>query len=63
VQKENDSFIKEKSNKLLLNEKSRADAFIKGLRSKQYRSSFFITEAATIEEVRRTVIYITKKGQ
>jgi len=38
LQKEKDSFIKEKSTKLLLNEESRVDAFIKGLRSKQYRS-------------------------
>jgi len=63
LQKEKDSFIKEESNKLLLNEESRVDAFIKGLRSKQYRSHFFITKPSTMEEVRRTVIHITRKGQ
>jgi len=62
-QKEKDSFIKEESNKLLLNEESRVDAFIKGLRSKQYRFHFFIIKPSTIEEVRRTVIHITRKGQ
>ena len=63
LQKEKDSFIKEESNKLLLNEESRVDAFIKGLRSKQYRSHFLITKPSTMEEVRRTVIHITRKGQ
>jgi len=38
LQKAKNSFIKEKSNKLLLNEESRAHAFIKGLGLKQYRS-------------------------
>jgi len=63
LQKEKDSFIKEESNKLLLNEESRVDAFIKGLRSKQYRSHFLITKPSTMKEVRRTVIHITRKGQ
>jgi len=48
---------------LLLNEESRVDAFIKGLRSKQYRSHFLITKPSTMEEVRRTVIHITRKGR
>jgi len=34
IQKEKDTYIKEKSDKLLFNKQSRADAFIKGLRSK-----------------------------
>ena len=48
---------------MLLNEESRVDAFIKWLRSKQYRSHFLITKPSTMEEVRRTVIHITRKGQ
>jgi len=57
LQKEKDSFIKEESNKLILNEESRVDdAFIKELRSKQYRSHCLITKPSTMEEVRRTVI-------
>ena len=63
IQKEKDTYIKDESNKLLLNEESRVDAFIKGLRSKQYRSHFLITKPSTMEEVRRTVIHITRKGQ
>jgi len=63
LQKKKHSFIKEESNKLLLNEESRVDAFIKGLRSKQYRSHFLIIKPSTMEEVRRTVIHITRKGQ
>jgi len=51
VQKEKDSFIKEESNNSLLNKESRVDAFVKGLRSKQYRSHFLITTPSTIEEV------------
>ena len=47
---------------MLLNEESRVDAFIKGLRSKQYRSHFLITKPSTMEEVRRTAIHITRKG-
>jgi len=62
LQKEKDGFIKEESNKLLSNEESRVDAFVKGLRSKQYRSHFLITKPSTIE-VRRTVIHISRKGQ
>jgi len=60
---EEDSFIKEESNKLLFNEKGKVDAFIKGLRSKQYRSHFLVIQPSTIEEVRRTVIHITRRGQ
>jgi len=63
LQKQKDSFIKEESNKLLPNEESRVDAFIKELGSKQYRFHFFVTKPSTMEEVRRTVIHITKKGQ
>ena len=63
LRKEKNSFIKEESNKLILNEKSRVDAFIKGLRSKQYKSHFLITKPSTMEEVRRSVIHITRKGQ
>ena len=62
MQKEKDGFIKEESNKLLLNEESRIDAFIKGLRSKQYRAHFLIKKPSTIEEVQRTIIHITKTG-
>ena len=63
LQKEKDGFIKEENNKLLLNEESSADAFIKRLRSKQYRSYFLTTKPSIMEEVRRTVIYITSKSQ
>jgi len=62
LQKEKDSFIKEKSNKLLLNKESSVDAFIKGLRYKQYRFHFLIIKPFTMEEV-KTVIHITRKGQ
>ena len=48
---------------MLLNEESKVDPFIKGLRSKQYRSHFLITKPFTMKEVRRTVIHITRKGQ
>jgi len=40
LQKEKNSYIKEESNKLLLSKESRVDAFIKGLRFKQYKSHF-----------------------
>jgi len=63
LQKEKDSFIKEESNKLLLNEESRGDAFIKGLRFKQYRSHFLIIKPSAMKDIRRTVIHITRKGQ
>jgi len=63
LQKEKASLIKEKSNKLLFNEESRIDTFIKGLRSKQYRVHFLIIKPFTMEEVRRTVGRITRKGQ
>ena len=63
LQKERDCFIKEESNKLLLNEESRVDAFIKELRSKQYGFHFLITKPSTMEDVRKTIIHITRKGQ
>jgi len=50
LQKKKNSFIKE-SNKLLLKEESRVNAFIKELRFKQYRSHVFITKLFTMEEV------------
>ena len=53
LQKKKDSFIKEESNKLLLNEESRIDGFIKRLRSKQYRSNILITKPSTREEVQK----------
>ena len=63
VQKEKDTYIKEESNNLLLSKVSKVDTFIKRLRSKQYRSHFLIKKPSTVEEVRRSVIYITIKGQ
>ena len=53
----------EEESGLLFNEKSRVDAFIKGLGSKQYRSHFLIIKPSIMEEVRRTVVHITRKGQ
>ena len=52
LQKEKDSVIKEKSNKLL-DEESRVDTFIKRLKTNQYRSHLLIRKSSTIEEVRR----------
>jgi len=63
LQKKKIALSKKKVTSCFSIKKSRVDAFIKELRFKQYRSHFLITKPSTIEEVRTTVIHITRKGQ
>jgi len=52
-------FIATDTNMLTMSEESRVEAFISGLR--HHRSHFLITGPSTMEEVRQTVLHISKK--
>ena len=61
AKKEKDAFTEGQTQNLMMSEDNRVEAFISGLR--HYRSHFLITRPSTMEEVRQTVLHITRKRQ